>query len=97
MSVTRHRSRTFAPKGKTMDRETLVLLDELIERAAAELEANDFARESIRLANPTRERIQLAGELLVERAADRFPTLDPYVSSSADGSITLVLDSQKTR
>ena len=83
--------------GKTMDRATLVLLDELLERAAAELEANGFARESIRLPKPTLERIRLAGELLVERAADRFPSLDPYVSSSADGTITLVLDGRKTR
>ncbi|MCY1273945.1 hypothetical protein D9M68_362100 [compost metagenome] len=80
-----------------MDRETLVLLDELLERAAAELKANGLARESTRLADPTPERIQLAGELLVERAADRFPTLDPYVSSSADGTISLVLDARKTR
>ncbi|MDH4608483.1 hypothetical protein [Pseudomonas sp. BN102] len=80
-----------------MDRATLVLLDELFERAAAELQANGLARESIRLAKPTPERIRLAGELLVERAADRFPTLDPYVSSSADGTITLVLDSQRAR
>ncbi|MCY1302718.1 hypothetical protein D9M70_523950 [compost metagenome] len=80
-----------------MDRETLVLLDELFERAAAELQANGFARESIRLANPAPERIRLAGEWLVERAADRFPTLDPYVSSSVDGTITLVLDSQRAR
>ena len=80
-----------------MDRATLVLLDELFERAAAELQAHGFARESIKLANPTPERIRLAGELLVERAADRFPSLDPYVSSSADGTITLVLDSQRAR
>ncbi|MFC5698552.1 hypothetical protein ACFPU0_23795 [Pseudomonas sp. GCM10022186] len=80
-----------------MDRETLVLLDGLIERAAAKVAAEGVARESIRLANPTRERIRHAGEYLLERAADRFPTLDPYVSSSVDGSITLVLDRQKTR
>lgn len=80
-----------------MDRETLVLLDELIERVAAELQANGCARDSILLANPTRERIRLAGELLVERAADRFPTLDAYVSSSADGTIDLVLDCRRTR
>ncbi len=80
-----------------MDRETLVLLDGLFERAAAAVAAEGFARESIRLANPTRERIRLAGEYLLERAADRLPTLDSYVSSSVDGSITLVLDRQKTR
>jgi hypothetical protein len=80
-----------------MDRDTLVLLDELLERAAAALQASGSARESIRLANPTPERIRLAGELLVEQAADRFPTLDPYVSSSADGTITLVLHSQRAR
>ncbi|WP_137823813.1 hypothetical protein [Pseudomonas sp. D(2018)] len=80
-----------------MDRATLVLLDELFERAAAELATNGFARESIRLPNSTSERIRLAGELLVERAAERFPALDPYVASRADGTITLVLDSRKTR
>lgn len=80
-----------------MDRATLVQLHELLQRAAAEAVATGFARESIRLTNADREQIRLAGELLVERAAERFPTLDPYVSSNPDGTITLVLDSRKTR
>ncbi|MDH4873402.1 hypothetical protein [Pseudomonas sp. BN515] len=80
-----------------MDRETLAVLADLVERAATALEANGWARESIVLANPTRERILLAGEFLVEKAADRFPALDPYVASSTDGTITLVLDPQKAR
>ncbi|MFZ6046711.1 hypothetical protein ACFW0H_11350 [Pseudomonas sp. CR3202] len=84
-------------QGKTMDRETLVLLEGVLERAAAKVAAEGFARESVKLANPTRERIRLAGEYLLERAADRLPALDAYVSSSVDGNITLVLDRQKTR
>ncbi|WP_044872781.1 hypothetical protein [Pseudomonas sp. LFM046] len=80
-----------------MDRKTLVLLEELFEQAAADVEASGFVRTSIRLANPTRERIRQAGEFLLERAAERFPTLDPYVSSDADGTINLVLDRQRTR
>lgn len=80
-----------------MDRETLAVLADLIERAATALETHGFARESIVLANPTRELILLAGECLVEQAADRFPVLDPYVASSTDGTITLVLDIRKTR
>ncbi|MDH4563854.1 hypothetical protein [Pseudomonas sp. BN411] len=80
-----------------MDLETLAVLADLVERAATALEANGRARESIVLANPTRERVLLAGEFLVEQAADRFPALDPYVASNTDGTITLVLDRQKAR
>ncbi|MDH4565667.1 hypothetical protein E8E95_03140 [Pseudomonas sp. BN414] len=80
-----------------MDRKTLVLLEELFEQAAADLEASGFARTSTQLETPTRERVQEAGEFLLELAAVRFPALDPYVSSNADGTITLVLDYQRTR
>ncbi|WP_077524078.1 hypothetical protein [Metapseudomonas resinovorans] len=80
-----------------MDRKTLVLLEELFEQAAADVEASGFARVSTRIETPTRERIQEAGEFLLERTAVRFPALDPYVSSNADGTITLVLDYQRTR
>lgn len=74
-----------------MDKATLILLDEMLERAAASISAGRIAKESIRLKNPTRERIQLAGETLVERAADLYPELDAYVSSSTEGTINLVL------
>jgi hypothetical protein len=80
-----------------MDRKTLVLLEELFGQAAEDLEASGFARTRIQLANPTRERIRQAGEFLLVRAAERFPTLDPYVSSDTDGTINLVLDRQRTR
>ncbi len=80
-----------------MDKKTLVLLEELFAQAAADVESSGFARASTRLETPTRERIQEAGEFLLERAADRFPALDPYVSSNADGTITLVLDQERTR
>jgi hypothetical protein len=80
-----------------MDRETLAVLADLVERVATALQTTGLARESIVLANPTRERVLLAGEILVEQVADRFPALDPYVASSTDGTITLVLDRQKTR
>jgi hypothetical protein len=39
-----------------MDREILVLLEDLFERVAAEVEANGFARASIKLGSPTRGR-----------------------------------------
>ncbi|MBD2839789.1 hypothetical protein ID144_22340 [Pseudomonas sp. JM0905a] len=80
-----------------MDRETLAVLADLVERAATALETHGFARESIVLENPTHDRLLLAGEFLVEQAADRFPALDPYVASSTEGTITLVLDPEKTR
>lgn len=80
-----------------MDKLTLLLLDELIELAAADLATKDFSRQCLRLSNPTHERMREAGELLVERAADRFPELDPYVASNADGNLCLVLDRTSTR
>ncbi|MCY1371105.1 hypothetical protein D9M69_582360 [compost metagenome] len=74
-----------------MDRETVILLEEMLERAAASVYAGRIARESITITNPTRERIRLAGETLLERAADLYPELGAYVSSSTEGVITLVL------
>lgn len=80
-----------------MDKESLALLEDLFEQAAADFAAHGFARVNTQLANPTRERIQHAGEFLLERAAERFPNLDPYVSSSSDGTINLVLGRHKTQ
>ncbi|MCO6057861.1 hypothetical protein NG726_14425 [Pseudomonas sp. MOB-449] len=80
-----------------MDRGTQALLDDLFEQAAAELAANGFTKVSATLAIPTRKRIQHAGEYLLERATERFPTLDPYVSSRSDGTVTLVLDDHKKK
>lgn len=80
-----------------MDKKTVVLLERLLEKAAADVDANGFARASLQLDNPTRERIRYAGEYLVERAAEKFPALDLYVSSDADGTIDLILDRLRTR
>ncbi|MDA8485420.1 hypothetical protein NNO07_20325 [Pseudomonas resinovorans] len=73
------------------------LLEDLFEQAALDVLAHGFASVSIRLPNPTRERIQHAGEFLLERAAESFPALDPYVSSNAEGTINLVLDRRRAR